>query len=449
MEELGKLPRQNIEVEEIILGTMLVDKYAVLKGVKGLLVDYFYKDHNQRIYNAILELVENGSPVDILTVVQKLKSTSELEMVGGPVFISKLTSRVNGSANLESHIQIVRDCWLARKQVEISQKATTKGYSDTQDSFKLLHDTIFELESLNRHISTLSRRDMNDHADELLDQIKTAVENKGQLIGIDTSFSGLNKMLGGWQKSDLIIIAGRPGMGKTAQLVSGVHHQIEQGKRVAIFSLEMAGRQMLARLVAQDLDMPFTQLSRGKMSKEELEEVTRSVAKYRGNNLIIEDKAAPTPLEVKSKLIDFKPDIVYIDYLQLMSGSNKKYGNREAEVSDISRKLKELAKEFDCPIIAYAQLSRAVEQRGGNRVPKLSDLRESGGIEQDADVVMLLYRPEYYGIQEDGMRDGESIFIVAKQRNGEVGNCTVEFVKKTMKYQDFKTEEIETREAKF
>jgi len=301
-----------------------------------------------------------------------------------------------------------------------------------------------QLESVNNYLTSLGQKSNADYGNDLREWVEKAHGKEGGLTGIDTGYVILNNKTGGWQESDLIIVAGRPGMGKTAKLISSARRQLKQGKKVAIFSLEMAGRQVLGRLAVQESNISFSDLTKGKLSEEKKKLFFENISTFEHPRLMIDDKARVTPMHIKSKLMEFKPDIVYIDYIQLMSGNKKKYGNREAEVADISRSLKEIAKELNIPVIAFAQLSRGVESRGGNKIPKLSDLRESGSIEQDADIVVLLYRPGYYNLKKDGGQEydkGESYFIIAKHRNGSDGNCKVRFVPHCMKFDDWDNEE--------
>lgn len=442
-EDLGKIPPQALEVEEVILGALLIDKNVIAVVAQKLMVNSFYKDHHQRIYNACLDLWNSGNPIDILTVINQLKSTGELESIGGAYAISKLTERINSSSNLEYHIAIVRQKAVARDIIKITSEALNESYEDSTDITEVLHDLLQSLGDVNKYISSLGTRGTSEHAKELLKELKEVKENKNKMVGIDTGFKELNKKLSGYQRSDLIIEAGRPGMGKTAKMISSVRAQLALGLSVAIFSLEMKGSQLILRLVAQDLDISFTKIRNMWLNDECTEQVYMRIEWYEQTKLLfIEDKASIKPIQIKGKLLNFKADIVYIDYLQLMKGNDKKYSNTESEVSDVSRCLKEIAKDLDLPVVALAQLSRQVESRGGNKIPNLSDLRGSGSIEQDADVVIFIYRPGYYGFEDENIREGESNFIVEKQRNGSVGICSVEFVKETMKYQDFEDEQI-------
>jgi len=451
--DIGRLPKQDLQIEEAVLGAILLYPRAVQTAITTLRPECFYSEANRLIYDSIFELWESSKPIDILTVTQQLRSTGNLENSGGAYHVSMITSKVSADDNLVYHITLLRQFWVSREIAKITTEGLEKSYEEEIESLDLLQKLMQKFERLNGYLSSLGKRDISDHAKELREQIVKAQESKGELVGIDTGFTTLNNKLGGFQKPDLIIVAARPGMGKTAMLVSSLRHQLKLGKRVAVFSLEMKGRQLLGRLVAQESGISFTDITRGKLRGDQVLAVDNYIAKFSTENLFIDDQARINPTEVKGKLLDFKPDIVYIDYIQLMSGTEKRYGNREAEVSDISRRLKEIAKELDIPVIALAQLSRAVETRGGNKVPKLADLRESGSIEQDADVVILLYRPEYYGIKKHNgnhLEEGESYFIVAKHRNGPDGKCKVRFDKETMLFKNFEEEpNIESGDAPF
>ena len=384
-------------------------------------------ESHQHIYEAIVQLFNDGNPVDILTVTDKLRKNGTLEAAGGAYYITSLTNKVSGAANIEYHAHIVIQKSIQRKLISVAAEIGSSAFEETTDAFELLDNSekkLFEIkeESMTKNYDTVT--------DLIAKAIKEIEESKGDtqgLTGIPTGFTELDRMTSGWQKSDLIILAARPGMGKTAFVLSMARNAaVLANKAVAIFSLEMSSLQLTKRLIASEAELSSEKIRSGKLEEHEWQQLHTKISTIEDAKLFIDDTPALSVLELKAKARRLKRqkglDLIIIDYLQLMRAeeSTKNGGNREQEISYISRSLKSLAKELDIPIIALAQLSRAVEQRQDKR-PVLSDLRESGSIEQDADLVTFIYRPEYYGVTQDeegNDNEGLTEIIIRKHRNG-------------------------------
>ena len=449
-DELGKLPPQSLELEEAVLGALLLDKDALTDIIEILTIDSFYKESNQKIYSTILHLFDLNEPIDILTVAQELRKTGELDNVGGAYYISKLTSRVNSSANVEFHARIIAQNAIKRNLISIASEILKDAYEDQTDVFDLLDtasERLFKVSENNIKRSVESITDLITQAKTLL---KEKESNEGP-SGVPSGFTELDKITGGWQKSDLIILAARPGMGKTAFVVSTMRNAaVDAGKSVAIFSLEMPSIQLANRLISAEAEIDSSKMRHGNLEDYEWEQLNSKVEKLSKSKIFIDDTPALSIREFKTKCRRLKHsqkiDMVIIDYLQLMTGVSEnggKGGNREQEIASISRALKGVAKDLEIPVIALAQLSRAVETRGGDKKPMLSDLRESGSIEQDADMVLMLYRPEYYGFttikSEDGEEmpaDGVGELIISKNRHGSTSSVYLHFLSKFTKFVD-------------
>ncbi|MCH6574359.1 MAG: replicative DNA helicase [Bacteroidetes bacterium] len=460
--DLGKLPPQALEFEECVLGAILLDVRAMSEVAKQLKVDSFYKHENQRVYKACLDMWIESEPIDIVTVTQWLRHSGELEMIGGAYYISKLTSRVNSAANLQYHCRIIQQFAIKRQMITIGSKMVTNAYEDQYDAFDLIDDYNSEINEIYQEIKSIATKGTKEHAEEAKEQLKQAVEGGGP-PGITTGLSELNRVTGGWKPGDQIIIAARPGMGKTALLITIVRAQLAHGLRVAVFSLEMTGIQLMFRIAAQEERINYRQLEFGQISKEQHERINIKFDELsRNKNLLINDKAAINPMYIKGELMNFNADCVFVDYLQLMTGdkSLKFSSTREGEVADISKTLKQLAKDNGIPVISLCQLNRAVETRGGDKKPMLSDLRESGSIEQDADQVIFLYRASYYGFRDRTdasgqtvpLEPGESLAIIGKNRNGKTGQVRIKFIEECMLFTDMHEDDDtvpEFREAGF
>lgn len=439
--ELGKLPPQAVDLEEAVLGALMLDKDAVTNVFSILKQpEAFYKEAHQRIFFAIQNLFAKSEPVDILTVTQELKKAGELEIAGGAFYVTQLTNRIASAANVEVHARIVLEKYLQRELIRISTDTLQYAYEDSSDVFDLLNKAEQNLFSISQ---TNIRKDF-EHVRPLLGetikQIELARDQK--FGGVPTGFTRFDHITGGWQKSDLIILAARPGTGKSAFVVTVARNAaVDFQKPVAIFSLEMTSIQLVSRLIAAETELPADRLRKGELRDDEFHQLNAKIGKLTTAPIFIDDTPALSIFEFRAKARRLKAlhnvSLIIVDYLQLMVSGQEGKGSREQEVSTISRSLKAIAKELDIPIIALSQLSRAVEQRGGSKRPQLSDLRESGAIEQDADLVLFIYRPEAAGITVDengNSTEGMAEIIIAKHRNGRVGSENLIFISQFAKF---------------
>ena len=436
--ERGKIPPQALDLEEVVLGAMMIDKKGVDEVIDILSPDAFYKEAHQYIFEAIFKLFENSEPIDLLTVSSQLKKDQRLDQVGGDFYLISLTQKVSSSAHIEFHARIILQKFIQRSLIKISNEIIEDSYDETKDVFDLLD----KAESKLYEVTQGNIKKSSETAQELVIQAKKKIEeisNKEGLSGIPSGFDKLDKLTSGWQESDLIIVAARPGMGKTALTLSMARNiAVNQNIPVAFFSLEMASVQLITRLISSETGLSSEKLRTGRLEKHEWEQLNVKVKSLEKAPLFIDDTPSLSIFDLRAKARRLASQhgikLIVIDYLQLMTaGGSQKGGNREQEISMISRNLKALAKELSVPVIALSQLSRAVETRGGSKRPLLSDLRESGAIEQDADIVSFIYRPEYYKIDEwdDEERtptEGQAEFIVAKHRNGGLDNIRLKFI---------------------
>ena len=442
----GKIPPQALDFEEAVLGAMLIDEKGVNEVIDILSPEVFYKKSHQLIFESIQRLFRESEPIDLLTVSADLKKNKNFEVIGGDFYLIGLSQKVSSSAHIEYHSRIIQQKFIQRKLITISNEIISKSYNESTDVIDLLD----EAESKLYDIAQNNIKGSSETAQNLVIQAKNRIEEISKqegLSGISTGFEKLDRLTSGWQPSDLIIVAARPGMGKTALALSMARNVSVQKKiPVAFFSLEMSSVQLITRLISSETGLSSDKLRTGKLADHEWQQLNIKVSDLESAPLYIDDSAALTIFELRAKArrLASSHDIklIIIDYLQLMNlGSSNKAGNREQEISTISRNLKALAKELNIPVIALSQLSRAVETRGGTKRPILSDLRESGAIEQDADIVSFLYRPEYYGITEwdDDMKtpsEGQGEFIVAKHRNGALDSIKLKFVANLGKFED-------------
>ena len=436
--ERGKIPPQAVDLEEVVLGAMMIDKKGVDEVIDILHPDVFYKDAHRFIYEAIFVLFEESQPVDLLTVSAQLKKAGKLEAVGGDFYLIKLTQKVASSAHIEFHARIILQKYIQRSLIKISNEIIEDAYDESTDVFDLLDNAEAKLYDVTQ--GNLKRS--AETAQNLVIQAKKKIEeiaNREGLSGIPSGFDKLDKLTSGWQPSDLIIVAARPGMGKTALTLSMARTMaVNSNTPVAFFSLEMSSVQLITRLISSETGLSSEKLRTGKLEKHEWEQLNVKVKTLEKAPLFIDDTPSLSIFDLRAKARRLASQhgikMIMIDYLQLMTaGGSQKGGNREQEISTISRNLKALAKELNVPVIALSQLSRAVETRGGSKRPILSDLRESGAIEQDADIVSFIYRPEYYKIEEwdDEERtptQGQAEFIVAKHRNGGLDHSRLKFI---------------------
>ena len=436
--EKGKIPPQAVELEEAVLGAMMIDKKGIDDVIDVLSSDAFYDQKHQEIYAAIYELFQNSEPIDLLTVSNLLKKNGKLEFVGGDFALIRLTQKVASSAHIEFHARIILQKYIQRKLISISAEIIENAYDESTDVFDLLDDAeakLFEVTQGNLKKSS-------EAAGSLVKQALKKIEEIGGqegMSGLATGFTKLDALTSGWQPSDLVIIAARPGMGKTAFVISMAKNMaIDFGHGVAVFSLEMSSVQLITRMISSETGLTSEKLRKGNLEPHEWEQLNVKVKKLSDAPIFIDDTPSLSVFDLRAKarrlVSQHNVRIIVIDYLQLMTAGGKAGGNREQEISMISRNLKALAKELEVPVIALSQLSRAVETRGGSKRPLLSDLRESGAIEQDADIVSFIFRPEYYGMtewddDEHTPCEGQGEFIVAKHRN--VSIVKIFFILKT------------------
>ncbi len=444
-EGLGKLPPQALDLEEVVLGALMLEKNALNAVVEFLKPEHFYLETHKEIYTAIVDLFKSTEPVDMRTVVNQLRKTGKLELVGGAYYIAELTAKVSSAANIEYHARVVMEMAIKRELIQVASQIQSDAYEDTTDVFELLDKTeqsVFQISDSNLRKNYDNMRNLMARAIQELQVLK---EHKDGLTGVPSGFTELDRMTSGWQRSDLVIIAARPGMGKTAFVVSALRNAAVDFKiPVAIFSLEMASIQLVNRMISAEAELESEKIKKGNLAEHEWAQLVHKTSRLSSAPIFIDDTPALSILELRAKCRRLKAEhgiqIIVIDYLQLMRGEQG--GNREQEIASISRSLKGIAKELNVPVIALSQLSRSVETRGGDKKPQLSDLRESGSIEQDADIVMFLYRPEYYKItvDEDGMpTQGTGEVIIAKHRNGSTGNVKLKFIGKYTKFADLES----------
>jgi len=441
----GKMPPQAIDLEQSILGAIMLEKDALISVIDILRLNTFYDPAHQEIYNAILQLFNASAPIDIRTVVNQLRKNGKLELVGGTYYVQSLTERITSAANIESHARIIIQYAIKRQIISMATELHKYAYEDTTDVFALLDNAeklLFGVTEANVRKNYIT---MGSLLGDAINDLEAKRNHKDGLTGIPSGFIGLDRLTAGWQKSDLVIVAARPGMGKTAFMLSLLRNAaIDHGHPVAIFSLEMASLQLVNRLIAAEAELESEKIKRGTLEEHEWQQLIYKTTKLSQAPIYVDDTPALSIFELrtKSRRLKMKHDIqlIVVDYLQLMSGdSTKGSTNREQEIAYISKSLKSLAKELNVPILAPSQLSRAVETRGGSKRPILSDLRESGAIEQDADMVLFLYRPEYYGLTEDELGNptkGITEVIIAKHRNGSLDSVSLNFIGKYMKFKD-------------
>ncbi len=443
--EHGKVPPQATDLEEAVLGALMLEQDAVSAVIDILKPEVFYKEVHQKIFAAILRLFSKSEPVDILTVTNELKSNGELEMVGGPYYITMLTSRIASAANVEYHARILIQKHIQRELIKISSDIIKDAFEDTTDVFDLLDKAEQGLFSVSESNLRRNFEDMPSLIKQAIEDIESAKNSDHPFRGVPSGYTELDRVTTGWQKSDLIILAARPAMGKTAFALSMARNiAVEYNKPVAVFSLEMSAVQLVTRLISSETELPASKLKKGDLEDYEWHQLNTKIHSLADARIFIDDTPALSVFELRAKCRRLKQQhdiqMVFIDYLQLMTLGRDNRGNREQEISTISRSLKALAKELDVPVLTLSQLSRAVESRSNSRRPILSDLRESGAIEQDADIVMFIYRPEYYGLEqfEDGVPSkGAAEIIIAKHRNGPTANIRLRFIDKFAKFEDF------------
>ncbi|WBV59539.1 replicative DNA helicase [Chryseobacterium camelliae] len=445
----GKMPPNAVDFERLVIGTFLIDKKGLDHSIDLLTPEVFYDPRHQVIFSTILKLYEGNHPVDLMTIIQNLKKEDKLISAGGDHYIIDLTMGVSSSAHIEYHVRVILEKYILRSLINVSANVIDSSYRESTDVFELLdkaEQSFFEITNgtIKKGFDTA-----NSLVKQAIDTIK-ALKDKEGISGVPSGFRDVDKETGGWQNSDLIIIAARPAMGKTAFLLS-MARNIAVGYKIpmALFSLEMASVQLITRMIASETRISSEKLRKGTLDDEEWQRLFSNVSELENAPLYIDETPSLSIFDFRAKcrrlVMQHGVRLIMVDYLQLMTagGGGKGTGNREQEISMISRSLKAIAKELNVPVIALSQLSRSVETRPGKR-PQLSDLRESGAIEQDADIVSFIFRPEYYKItvwdnDEEGQEtstENQAELIIAKHRNGATADVRLSFLKHFAKFGD-------------
>lgn len=442
----GKVPPQAIDFEESVLGALMLESEAFLQVSEILKPAHFYKEEHGKIFDAIARLSAKQAPIDINTVAQQLKIDKELDAVGGPSYLAYLTNRIASTAHIEFHARVIAQKYVQRELIRIGAEMQRNGFEDVEDVQAMLdsaEQNLFELTTGNVKRDVQS---MMQVVSEAYTKLQDASKRDDGMVGVPSGFTALDNLTLGWQPSDLVIIAARPAMGKTAFVLSMAKNMaVDRKIPVAFFTLEMSSVQLVNRIISSTAEVPSSALKSGKLSDAQWGSINSNLRPLESAPMFIDETPALSISEFRSKIKRLKKQhdiqIAIIDYLQLMSaGANMQ--SREQEVSTISRSLKAIAKEVNIPIIALSQLSRNVEQRGGDKRPQLSDLRESGAIEQDADMVIFIHRPEYYGFKTDEAGNsliGMAEIIVAKHRNGAVDDVRLQFKSEFTRFCDFES----------
>ena len=453
--DYGRIQPQAPELEEAVLGALMIEKDAYSLVSEILRPESFYEHRHQLIYSAITDLAVNQKPVDILTVKEQLAKRGDLEEVGGPFYITQLSSKVASSAHIEYHARIIAQKALARELITFTSNIQSKAFDETLDVDDLMQEAEGKLFEISQQNMKKDYTQINPVIAEAYDLIQKAAARTDGLSGLESGFTKLDKMTSGWQNSDLIIIAARPAMGKTAFVLSMAKNiAVNYRNPVAVFSLEMSNVQLVNRLISNVCEIPSEKIKSGQLADYEWQQLDYKLRDLLDAPLYVDDTPSLSVFELRTKarrlVREHGVEVIIIDYLQLMNASGMSFGSRQEEVSTISRSLKGLAKELNIPIIALSQLNRGVEARQGaeGKRPQLADLRESGAIEQDADMVCFIHRPEYYKITEDERGNsliGLAEIIIAKHRNGAVGDVRLRFKSEFAKFMNV-DEDVPVRE---
>ena len=442
---LNHLQPQALELEEAVIGALMIEQDAFPKVSDIVKKESFYDHRHQVIYEAVANLSLNQRPIDILTVTEQLKSNGTLDEAGGALYVTQLAGKVTSSAHIEYHARIIAQKAMARELITFTSEIQTQAFDDTTDISELLGEAENKLFQIAHRNVKKDFASIDTVLEESMKRLRTAAQRAEGMSGLASGFRDLDNVTSGWQKSDLIILAARPAMGKTAFALSMAKNiAVNNEQPVALFSLEMSNVQLVNRLISSVCEIPGNKLRDGRLAPYEWSILDSKINALQNAPIYLDDTPSLSITEFRTKAIRLKQEhnvqLIIIDYLQLMQGGSdmSRNGNREQEISLISRQLKALSKELEVPVLALSQLSRAVETRGGTKKPQLSDLRESGAIEQDADIVMCIYRPEYYQIYEDnaGSTLGMADIIIAKHRSGEVGEVRLKFVKQYAKFEN-------------
>jgi replicative DNA helicase len=441
-EGLGKLPPQALDLEEAVLGALMLEKNALNTVIAILQPDHFYKDSHKEIYQSIIDLFQASEPIDMRTVVHQLRKSGKIELIGGAYVIAELTAKVSSASNIEFHARVVAEMAIKRRLISVGSELHTIAYEDHADAFELLDQAQSSLDEVSSAFLKKNIKSTKTIFQETFTQMMSARDNGG-VIGIPSGYNALDRLTAGWQKTFLVIIAARPSMGKSVFVTNTMRNAAVDFKiPVAMFSLEMSESQVMQRLIAGETSIDMDKIIKGNLADNEVQIVIEKTNRLQSAPIFIDGTPSISTTELRAKARRLKAEhgigLIIVDYLQLMQGDRS--GNREQEIASISRALKGIAKELDVPVLALSQLSRSVETRGGDKRPNLSDLRESGSIEQDADVVGFLYRPEYYkiAVYEDGFStQGVMEVIIAKARQGKCDTAKLNFIGKYQKVVDF------------
>ena len=443
-EATGRVPPQAPDVERAILGDMLIEREAIPRAIENLVPQSFYLPKNEKIYQAICSLFERGTPVDLITLHEELQKRGDLEKVGGAYYLTELTARVASAANVEYHARIVGEKALLRNLISTMTNRIGQAYEPATDAFELLDQVESDIFQISESQMRRSASPLKAVIKDTLVHLEAIHGRQAGITGVPSGFAALDRLTGGWQASDMIVIAARPSMGKTALALACARNAAlhrDSPTPVAIFSLEMSAQQLTQRLLTAEARVNAQKARTGRLKDHDWKAITSAAGRLDGAPIFLDDTPGLGILELRAKArrlaAEHSIGLIVVDYLQLMHGTTSP--NREQEIAQISRSLKSLAKELDKPVIALSQLNRGVETRGGSKRPQLSDLRESGSIEQDADVVAFIYRAERYGIQTDeNQRSTEGIAeaIIGKQRNGPTGTAELAFVRDYARFEN-------------
>lgn len=429
---LRSLP-QNIEAEQSVLGAMILDKTSIAQAAEVLRGEDFYRENHKLIFSAIVELYQRDIPVDMITIIEHLRSTEQLEGVGGITYITELGNSVPSTANLQSYINIVKDKAILRRLIRSSNEIIEESFSQQDNVSKVLDGAEKRIFDIAQNKVASDFEPLSSVLERGFLEIERLYNNKGEVTGVPSGFPELDEKTSGFQKGDMILIAARPSMGKTTFALNLAEYAaLRAAKSIVVFSLEMSKEQLAYKLLCSEANVDMLKLRTGNLEDADWDNIARASGPLADAKIYIDDTAGISVMEMRSKCrrikIEHGIDMIVVDYLQLMTGSGE---SRQQEVSEISRSIKALAKEMQCPVIALSQLSRAPEQRTDHR-PMLSDLRESGSIEQDADLVMFLYRDEYYNKETEDKNVAE--LIIAKQRNGPTGTVKLAWLGQFSKF---------------
>jgi replicative DNA helicase len=446
LDAAGRIAPRDKDLEEAVLGALMLEKDAYTTVCDLLKPESFYEPNNRLVYEAVQTLGAAQRPIDMLTVTEQMRLNGTLDQVGGPVFITGLTARVSSAAHVEFHARIVAQKYLARELIAFASSIESKAFDESNDVDDLLQEAEGRLFEISQRNVKKDVTQIDPVITSALQQIQNAANRTSGLSGLESGYHDLDKLTSGWQNSDLIIIAARPAMGKTAFVLSMAKNMaINYNTPIAVFSLEMSNLQLVNRLISNVCEIEGSKIKSGQLTNLEWDQLMARIKHLNGAPLYIDDTPSLSIFELRTKarrlVREHQVKMIIIDYLQLMNASGMKFGSREQEVSMISRSLKQLAKELNIPIIALSQLNRSVESRTDGKRPQLSDLRESGAIEQDADIVCFIHRPEYY-LRSDTDANGNDIrglaeFIIAKHRSGSVDDVKMRFRAKFARFENW------------